>query len=350
MNFKINDKNIGDGHPVFFIAEAGVNHNGSIKLGKELINAAALAGADAVKFQTFQTKNIILTDAPKSSYHLETTGGDETQSWYELLKTQEMSKAMHIELMDHCATKDIIFMSTPYDEESVDLLCELGVPAIKIASTDTNNTPFLEYVAKKGLPMILSSAMANMDEVKTAIRVVRDCDLESVAMLQCTGNYPSKLEDSNLRVMHTYRKILKCVVGYSDHTKELINPIAATAMGANIIEKHFTIDRTLSGPDHRMSLEPKELESTIEAIRSTEKAMGSSKKIVLPQETENRLKLRKSIVSNVRILKGQIITKNMLGVKRPGTGLSPTTLNSLIGKKAQNDIAQGVLILPEMIK
>jgi N,N'-diacetyllegionaminate synthase len=349
MLIYIADKKIGDGQPVFFIAEAGVNHNGSIELGKQLIEIAKEAGADAVKFQTFKTENIITKTAPKSTYHIETTGEDKHQSWFDLLKTQEMSMTMHVELIEHCKKVGIIFLSTPYDEESADLLDGLGVPAFKIASTDTGNIPLLRYIAKKGRPMILSSAMATMTEVENAVFAVRDEGLQEVAMLQCTGNYPAKIVDTNLRVMDTYRKQLKCVVGYSDHTQELINPIAATAMGACIYEKHFTVDRSLPGPDHRMSLKPEELIQTITAIRNTETAMGSSIKNVLDVEKENRVKLRKSVVANVNINKGEIIQKEMLALKRPGHGIQPTEFNKVIGKTARSDIPEGSVLLYEML-
>ena len=349
MEFKIQNKMVGDGHPLFFIAEAGVNHNGSIDMGKQLINIAVEAGADAVKFQTFKTENIIIKNAPKSTYHIETTGGDKEQSWFDLLKTQEMSKRMHVELIEYCNKKDIIFLSTPYDEESADLLEDLNVPAFKIASTDTSNISLLNYIAKKGRPMILSSAMATMEEVELSVSTVRAEGLNEIAMLQCTGNYPAKLADTNLRVIETYQKQLKCIVGYSDHTPDLINPVAATAMGAKIYEKHFTIDRSLPGPDHRMALELDELKQTIKAIRDTELALGNSIKQVLESEKENRDKLRKSIVSKLDIKKDDIITMDMISFKRPGHGIQPVDLNSVIGKKALTDIPDGTVLLFEMI-
>ena len=349
MEFKIKDKTIGGKNPLFFIAEAGVNHNGSLDLGKQLIDIAAEAGADAVKFQTFVTENIITPEAPKATYHVETTGSDNKQTWFQLLKTQEMSKEMHVDLIDYCSKKGIIFLSTPYDKVSADLLDNLNVPAFKIASTDTNNIPFLQFIARKGKPMILSSAMSTMEEVLEAVSVVRNEGLEEICMLQCTGNYPSNLSDSNLRVMQTYQDELRCIVGYSDHTPDLINPVAATAMGAKVYEKHFTIDKSLSGPDHRMSLSPEELNQTIAAIRETEKALGKEDKEVLEVEKENRLKLRKSLVANLDISKNQEIKKEMIGIKRPGTGISPSKIDSVIGKKASVDIKSGTLISLDLI-
>lgn len=347
MEFKISNRYIGDNHPLFFIAEAGVNHNGSIKYGKELIDIAVAAGADSVKFQTFKTENIIIPDAPKSSYHIETTGDD--QSWFNLLKSQELTPEMHQELIDYCNKKGIIFLSTPYDEESADLLENLGVPAFKIASTDTNNTPLLKYIASKGRPMILSSAMSTMEEVKKAVNVVRNEGLEDLAVLQCTGNYPTNLSDSNLRVINTFKKELDCIVGYSDHTPDMINPVAATAINAKIYEKHFTIDKTLSGPDHRMSLDSRELKQTIDAIRKTERAMGNEKKEVLEVEKENRLKLRKSLIARISIKKNETINEKMIAIKRPGTGISPNEINAVIGKKSILDIPVGTIITYDML-
>jgi len=344
MEFKIQNKMVGDGHPVFFIAEAGVNHNGSIEIGKKLIDKAVDSHADAVKFQTFKTESIITPGAPKSTYHVETTGGDNEQSWFDLLKTQEMSTDMHAELIEYCNKKEIIFLSTPYDEESVDLLVELNVPAFKIASTDTTNIPLLSYIAQKGRPMIISTAMATMDEVTKAVKAIRKYGVEDLAVMQCTGNYPSRLKDSHLRVLQTYREELKCIIGYSDHTKELINPAVATALGAKIYEKHFTIDKTLPGPDHRMSLEPDELKITIKVIRDVEKALGSAKKQVLEVEKENREKLRKSIVANEDIKKGSILHREMIAIKRPGSGIPPYKIESIVGRKIKVDIVAGTLI------
>ena len=349
MEFKIQNKMVGDGHPVFFIAEAGVNHNGSIEIGKKLIDKAVDSHADAVKFQTFKTESIITPGAPKSTYHVETTGGDNEQSWFDLLKTQEMSADMHAELIEYCNKKEIIFLSTPYDEESVDLLVELNVPAFKIASTDTSNIPLLSYIAQKGRPMIISTAMATMDEVTKAVKTIKKHGVKDFAVMQCTGNYPSRLKDSHLRVLQTYREKLKCIIGYSDHTEELINPVAATAMGSKIYEKHFTLDKTLPGPDHRMSLEPDELKKTIKAIRDVEKALGSANKQVLVVEKENREKLRKSIVANKDIKQGTIILKEMIAIKRPGNGIPPEQIKSVVGQEAKVDIRAGTVINLEMV-
>jgi len=350
MEFKIDNKFVGDGHPVFIIAEAGVNHNGSLDIGKALIDVAADSGADAVKFQTFKASELNTKKAPKSSYHIETTGSDSRGSWYDLLKTQEMSYSMHEGLIEHCNKRDIIFMSTPYGHESVDILIKLRVPAIKIASTDTNNIPFLKYVAEKKLPIILSSAMCNMKEVIDAVNTIKEYDNNKIAMLQCTGNYPAQLEDSNLLVLKSYEEKLNCIIGLSDHTLENINPIAATAMGAKIYEKHFTLDKNMDGPDHRMSLSPNGLVELVKSIRLTELTLGKSEKRVLKSEEENRIKLRKSIVSTCNIRKGQKIEKKMVAIKRPGTGIEPKKIEKVIGKKATENIKVDTILSEDMIE
>ncbi len=344
MIIKIQDKLIGEDNPVFFIAEAGVNHNGSLDLGISLIDAALDAGADAVKFQTFRADELNIKAAPKSTYHIETTGDDSNQTWFELLRTQEISEKMHIELMDYCKNNNIIFLSTPYGFESADLLEKLNIPAYKIASTDTNNLPLIKYIARKGKPMILSSAMCNMDEVEQAILTVKNEGLREVAMLQCTGNYPSKLSDSNLNVIKTYGDKLNCVIGYSDHTPDFINPVAATAMGAKIYEKHFTIDKSLPGPDHRMSLDPEQLKRTIDLVRKTEISLGRRHKQVLEDERENRKKLRKSLVTTKTIKQNTKIDASMVGIKRPGYGIEPKKLDEVLGKTSIRDIESDSVI------
>lgn len=349
MEIKIDDRIIGRGHPVFFIAEAGVNHNGSTELAKQLIDVAVDAGADAVKFQTFRAEELNTETAPKSSYHIQTTGSDKVQTWFELLKSQEISFDMHVELIKYCKKKDIIFLSTPYGIDSADLLEELDIKMYKLASTDLNNLPLLSHVAKKGRPIIISTAMSNLEEVREAYQTIKKSGLNEIIILQCTGNYPSRLSDSNLNVMNTYKHEFDCLVGYSDHTLDIINPIAATAMGANVYEKHFTIDKNLPGPDHRMSLNPEELKQTLKVIRETESTMGSSKKYVLSDEEENRIKLRKSIVAIVDICKGQRITEDMIGIKRPGNGVAPKELKNILGKKANLFIKKDTVILNQHI-
>ena len=239
-------------------------------------------------------------------------------------------------------------MSTPYDKESADLLESLDVSCYKIASTDTNNYPLLKHIAKKGIPMIISTAMSTFEEIIEAVNV-EETGLNDIAVLQCTGNYPSKLEDSNLKVMNTYKDEFQCPIGYSDHTPHLINAISATAMGANIFEKHFTLDKKFHGPDHRMSLEPDELKQTVKSIRQTEIALGTHKKNVLKVEKENRVNLRKSLVAVKDISAGQSIDSNMIDIKRPGTGLEPKNYSLVLGKKLKVDIKKDSVLKEDFI-
>jgi len=350
-NIKIGNKFIGENQPIFFIAEAGVNHNGSLELAKKLIDVAKEAGADAVKFQSFFADEIILHNSPKSTYHIETTGNDKKQTWMELLKTQEISKEMHIKLVEYCNKKEIIFLSTPYDEKSSDLLNDLDISAFKIASTDTNNHKLLTHIAKKNKPMILSTAMSKEEEVKESVDLLLKNNVDLVLM-QCTGSYPTKLEDSNLNVIKTYRKLFndKCLYGYSDHTESYINPVAASTMGISMYEKHFTLDKKLPGPDHRMSLNPNELKRTIKLIRETEISLGKFKKTVLKCEVENREKLRKSLVARLDILKGTKVTEDFLTSKRPGTGIPPSKISKIIGKIAQKNIPKNTILKKDMFE
>ena len=347
---KIGNRSIGYNTPVFFIAEAGVNHNGSLKIALKMVDAAKEAGADAIKFQTFNTENLILPNAPKSKYHIETTGGDKKQRWYDLLKTQELSYSMHKKIIEHCRKKKIIFLSTPYDEESVDMLEKFKVKAYKVASTDSNNIPLISYIAKKGKPMFISTAMTNLDEIRDLVNCVKKYIPNKFVLMQCTGNYPSANADSNLKVMMGYKKLFNCYYGYSDHTLDYINPIAATALGASVYEKHFTLNKKMYGPDHRMSLLPSELKKTIQIIRHTSLALGKEKKVVLESEKYNRVKLKKSLVSIVSIKKGKKFSRNMLSIKRPGTGLPPKKIYTINNYVAANHIKANSVIKLKMIK
>jgi len=349
-SLKIDNKNIGPGFPVFFIAEAGVNHNGSLKIALKMVDIAKKAGADAIKFQTFKTNNLILSNAPKSKYHIETTGNDKRQTWFDLLKTQELSYQMHKKIIKHCKKRKIIFLSTPYDEESVDMLEKLNVKAYKVASTDNTNIPLLNYIAKKRKPMFISTAMTNIREVQDAVKCVKKYIPTKFVLLQCTGNYPSKNLDSNLKVMLTYKKKFGCLYGYSDHTLDFINPGAATALGASVYEKHFTLDKKLYGPDHRMSLLPSELKKTIEIIKKTKIALGNEEKEVLDSEKHNRLRLKKSLVTKSFIKKGEKLNKNKLAIKRPGTGLPPKEIFSIINYVALKDISANSVLKRKMLK
>lgn len=339
---------VGDHAPVYIIAEAGVNHNGDMGLAKELIDAARDAGADAVKFQSFKTEKIITRSAPSAEYHKKAAGGAE--SWFDLLKRLELSGGQQRELALYCRDRRIDFLSTPYDEESADLLNSLGVDAFKIASTDANNIPLLVHVAAFGKPLLLSTGMADMTEIKESVSAIREAGNEQIVLLQCTSNYPPAPEDINLNVIATLRREFGLPVGYSDHLALPPVAIAAVAKGACLYEVHFTTDRDLPGPDQRSSIEPDELRRVVDDIRFTEKIAGSPDKEVTPSEMETRQKLRKSVVSVARVGAGEAFTRDNIGVKRPGTGLPPKTLFSLIGRKAKRDIPRDELIRMEDVE
>lgn len=334
--------------PVFIIAEAGVNHNGSIELAKRLIDVAAEAGADAVKFQTFVAEEGISSNAPKAVYQKHTT--DSSESQLEMVKKLELSKADHQELMAYANHKNIMFFSTPFDNGSVDLLVELGVPVIKISSGEITNHPFLKYIAKKGLPIILSTGMSTLEEVAEAVSVIKEAGCKDLTLLHCTSNYPARVEDCNLLAMKTMADAFNVLVGYSDHTPGIYVSLAAAAMGACVIEKHFTLDKNLPGPDHRASLEPDELEEMVRGIRLVEKVQGSSVKAPVKSELEVRGVARKSIVAKIDIPKDTIISEDMIAFKRPGTGIAPKYFNTIVEKKARRFIKKDDLVKLSEVK
>jgi len=333
---KIGNKLVSNEEPILIVAEIGVNHNGDIRLAKKLIDAAKDAGADAVKFQAFKTEKIVAKYAAKAEYQKETTRSGESQ--YEMIRKLELKEEEFIELYDYAKKKNIVFLSSAFDNESVDLLNNLGVPAFKVASGEITNFPLLRYIAEKQKPVILSTGMSTLDEIEDALKVIREKGVEDIVLLHCVTSYPAKIEDANLRVIETLRRRFKLPVGFSDHTFGITIPIAAAALGAVLIEKHFTLDRTLPGPDHRASLEPDELKDMIKAIRDVEEALGDG--IKRPTEDEERIKkaARRSIVAIVDIPKGSAITRDMLDVKRPGTGIEPKYLDVVIGRKAKRNI------------
>jgi len=333
---------IGSNHPCFIIAEAGVNHNGDLIRALEMVDIAADAGADAIKFQTFVTEKIITTDAPKSTYHINSTGDDSIQSWFDLLKSQEMSKKMHVELMNKCKQRGILFMSTPYDCDSVDLLNNLGIDIYKIASTDANNKLLLEKIASKKKPVILSTAMSNLDEIKESIEYLKTHGASDVIVLQCTGNYPCPDSEANLKAINFLKERFGLITGFSDHVSGIYSAVSAISLGAKVYEKHFTISRGLPGPDHMASIEPGELKELVYAIKSTERMLGDGKKRVMPCEFENRRKLRKYLVAEHEIKKGQIISKQDLAALRTGgIGFAANGIESIIGRTASETIAKG---------
>ena len=334
---RLKQRIIAQNQPCFIIAEAGVNHNGDITLAKQLIDVAVDAGADAVKFQTFIADEIILRNAPKAKYHIETTGDDNVQSWYELLKSQELNREQHIELITYCKSKNITFLSTPYDWPSIDLLDSLGIQLFKVASTDANNIPLLRYMAKKGRPMILSTAMSNLDEIKNSVQLIKHEGVDDLVVLQCTGSYPAPADQANITAMQQIAEACDVAVGYSDHVPGYNAAIASIANGACVYEKHFTISRDLPGPDHQASLEPIELKELVDAIRQTESILGNGIKRVMPCEYMNRNKLRKFIVARKDIKTGDVFSNNNLTTKRTGgKGMDATIWDRLLGKRSRS--------------
>lgn len=317
---------------VFIIAEAGVNHNGDIDIAKSLVDVAVSAGADAVKFQTFKADKLALKQAPKAAYQNETTDSAETQ--YEMLKKLELTTDMHIRLIEYCKEKKIMFLSTPFDIESVTMLAELGISIIKIPSGEITNLPYLREVARQKKKVILSTGMSNMQEVKDAVQILRQYGAEDITLLHCNTQYPTPMEDVNLKAMIRMKNELNLEVGYSDHTQGIEVPIAAVAMGATVIEKHFTLDKTMEGPDHKASLEPNELKEMVKAIRNIEKALGNGEKNKTESEVDNIAIVRKSIVAACKIKKGELFTEKNLTVKRPGNGISPMKWDEVIGTES----------------
>lgn len=338
MKIKISNRIVGEGEPCFIIAEAGVNHNGDVNLAKQLIDVAKKADADAVKFQTFTTERIATRYAEKAQYQKETTSSEEAQ--FEMIKKLELSGGDFKELSAHAQNKGILFLSTPFDEGSVDLLDELRVPAFKVGSGEITNFPLLRYIARKKKPVILSTGMALLDEIEEALAAIRQEGMNEITLLHCVSSYPTRVEDTNLRAMETLRNTFKLPVGLSDHTLGINIPIAAVALGACIVEKHFTLDNNLPGPDQRASLEPAELKQMVKAIRDVEKAMGDGIKRPTKEEEENKKASRRSIVASVDIPRGTIITKEMLGIKRPCIGIAPKYMDDIIGKITKCDMEQ----------
>ncbi len=336
---KVGNRVIGDGEPCFVIAEAGVNHNGDINLAKRLIDVAREARADAVKFQTFKAEEIVTKNAEKARYQKQTTGAEESQ--FEMIKRLELSEKDFRGLFTYAQKKGIMFLSSPFDRSSVDLLDRLGIPAFKIPSGEITNFPLLRYIATKERPIILSTGMSTLREVEEALKVIKEEGIDDIILLHCVTSYPAKIEDMNLRAMETLRAAFRLPAGLSDHSMGIIIPVAAVALGACVIEKHFTLDRNLPGPDHRASLEPEELRQMVKAIRDIEKAMGDGLKRPTAEEEENKKVARRSIVARVDIPKGIIISEDMLDFKRPGTGLAPKYMTEIMGRKTKRDIKSG---------
>lgn len=325
------------------IAEAGVNHNGSIDMAKQLIEAAAVAGVDYVKFQTFKAEKLVTKDAKQAEYQQRNAADD---SQYTMLKKLELSEAQHEELIAYCKEKGVNFLSTAFDLESIEYLHSLHLGLWKIPSGEITNYPYLKKIAQYGEPVIMSTGMCSMDDVEQALNVLLKNGLtkERITLLHCNTEYPTPMQDVNLKAMLQLRDKFGVKVGYSDHTKGIEVPIAAVAIGADVIEKHFTLDRTLPGPDHKASLEPNELNAMVDAIRNIEQALGDGQKHVSVSEEKNMAIARKSIVASKDIKRGELLTEENLTTKRPGSGISPMRWEEVIGTKAIRDFAEDELI------
>ena len=329
---------------VFIIAEAGVNHNGSIELAKKLIDVASESGADAVKFQTFKAENLVSKNAQKADYQKQTTNSEESQ--FDMIKKLELDVQTHEILMDYCKEKKIMFLSTPFDHDSIELLNGLGLEIFKVPSGEITNLPYLRHIGKLNKQVILSTGMADIGEIEDALDVLIDAGTqkENITILHANTMYPTPMEDVNLKAMITIGNTFDCKYGYSDHTLGIEVDIAAVAMGASCIEKHFTLDKTMEGPDHKASLEPQELKAMVEAIRNIELALGSSIKKPSKSETPNIQVARKSIVANCDIKKGEIFTENNLTIKRPGNGINPMRWDEIVGTVSIKDYIKDELI------
>jgi N-acetylneuraminate synthase/N,N'-diacetyllegionaminate synthase len=326
----------------FVIAEAGVNHNGSLATALRLVDAAADAGADAVKFQSFKAEKIVLESAPKAEYQKLSTGSGDGQ--FAMLKALELSESDHLEIARRCADRNILFLSTPFDEESADMLRGLGVGQFKIPSGEITNTPLLRHVARFGLPLLVSTGMADLEEVRLCVATLREAGASEITLLHCVTEYPAPVDQINLRAMATLREAFGVPVGYSDHSEGLEIAFAAVALGATVLEKHFTLDRTMPGPDHTSSLEPAELQAMVRGIHAIESALGNGVKTPAPCELKNRDVVRRSLVVARRIERGETVAEQDLTAKRPGTGICPTLIDSIVGRRIAKTLEPGSIL------
>lgn len=338
----IGGRTVGPGHPVFVIAEAGVNHNGDVALAQRLVDAARDCAVDSIKFQTFKAERVVTPAAPKAPYQLETTDPGESQ--IAMLRALELDERAYPQLMAACRAAGLVFMSTPYNEEDIAFLMGLDVPALKLASIHAPEPSLLRAAAATGRPLILSTGMCTMDEVKRAVDVIHGAGNRNLVVLQCTTNYPSAIADANLKAMVTMRDQLGVRVGYSDHTQTDTACIAAVALGACVIEKHFTLDKTMPGPDQPTSLEPDEMRALVRALRDTEAALGDGIKRPAASEARNMIGMRRGIVARHTIAKGQRIAAADLILKRPLSEVPPSAWDKVVGGIAARDIAAGVAL------
>lgn len=329
---------------IFIIGEAGVNHNGDLKIAKGMVDAAVSAGADAVKFQTFNPERFISRFAPKAGYQKDARGAKESQ--LEMIKRYRLSTDAHRQLISYCKRRGILFLSSPFDLESIDLLNRLGVKIFKIPSGEIINLPYLRKIGRLRKKVILSTGITDLKEIEEALHILMKSGTrkKDITVLHCNTAYPTPLKDANLLAMLTIRDRFKIDVGYSDHTIGIEVPIAAAAMGASVIEKHFTLDRRMRGPDHRISLEPEELRHMIKTIRDIEKAMGDGIKRPSLSELKNRSVIRKSLVAARDIEKGETFTEENIAIKRPGNGITPMDLYKVLGRRARKDLKEDALV------
>jgi len=328
MQVKVNNTPIGTGAPCYIIAEAGINHNNDVKQAKEMIATAKKAGANAIKFQIFEAEEMCSTNS----------------EYYELFKSLELPRKVWKDLSDYSKKQGIVFTASVFGESSADFLDELDSPLFKFASADITHLPLLEYVAKKKKPMLLSCGMATVGEVEDAVNLIRDNGNDQIILMHCVSNYPTKFEESNIRVMKTLKDIFQVPVGFSDHSLGIVAPMAAIALGADIVEKHYTLDRELPGPDHSLSIEPKELEDLVKNARIIESALGNGVKTITEAELKTRELARRSIVANTDISEGTRITKEMVRIVRPAEGIPPKHLSLVLGRKAKRSIPKEDLL------
>jgi N,N'-diacetyllegionaminate synthase len=347
MTVIFGDRKVGSGYPCFIIAEAGVNHNGDIRLAHQLVDVAVEAKADAVKFQTFKTEMVVSLEAPQATYQARNTGIIESQM--DMVRKLELPFSAFRQLQSYCSSKGIMFLSTPFDYESADFLRGLAVPSIKIASGEITNLPFLDYVARMGIPLILSTGMSTLAEVSEAVGIIRTAANDNLVLLHCVSNYPALSSSVNLRAMQTMAESFSVPVGYSDHTAGTEIAFAAVALGACILEKHFTLDRNLPGPDHRASLEPSELAAMVRGIRSVEAALGDGNKRPALEEQNTSVVARRSLASACFIQAETVLTEDMIAILRPGSGLAPALRHQLYGRRAKHDIPAGSLLALNML-
>ena len=346
-SFTIGDCTIGHDGKCFIIAEAGVNHNGSLDTALKLVDAAVAAGADAVKFQTFVASELLTKTAEKATYQKHTTGSEQTQ--YELIKELELTYDSFVTIQNYCRERGITFLSTPFDIPSAEFLNQIGIQAFKIPSGEITNHLLIKKIASFEKPIILSTGMSNLSEVESAVFALREMNHSAFCLLHCVSNYPAAAIDVNLRAIDTMSQAFKVLVGYSDHTLGIEISLAAVARGSKVIEKHFTLDRNMRGPDHSASLEPNELIQLVRQIRSVENSLGDGIKKPAASEQNTKDVARKSIVSAQAIPLGTVITENMLCLKRPGTGLAPNLLTSIVGRTSRVDIESDCLISLDML-